>query len=85
MKSVEQMREVCSMSGPTEDRADELRDLRALLDHAQERAAAALRAGLPGDRPGDALRRFLAADAEVTAIARKMRRLAASRDQPLDG
>ena len=73
------------MSGMAEDLAGELRDLRARLDHAQERAAAALSAGVLGDRPGDALRRFLSAEAEVAAIARKMRRLAASGGQLPNG
>jgi hypothetical protein len=52
----------------------ELRELRAGLLSASERAAAALHAGLPGCQPGESLRRFLIADAEVAAIARRIKR-----------
>ena len=66
---------------PSDDQIEELRALRARLERAQEHAIAALQAGQPGDRPGEALRRFLAADAEVTALVRRIRRLATSPDQ----
>ena len=57
--------------------AAELRELRARLRRAHEHAAAALNANLPGRRPGEALQRFLAADAEITAIVRRIKEIQA--------
>ena len=57
----------------------ELSRLRAKLVCAQrERAAAALDAGRRGQQPGEALQRFLAADAEVAAFTRRIRRIVSS-------
>ena len=53
--------------------AAELRELRARLRRVAEHAAAALDASPPGRRPGEALKRFLAADAEVVAIVRRIK------------
>ena len=69
-------------SPPPDDSATELRDLHAALRRARERAAAAaLDGGKPGDRPGDALRRFLAAEAEAAALVRRIKRLLASSEE----
>lgn len=61
---------------PSDNRVSELQSLQLRLARAQEHASAALQAGRPGDRPGEALRRFLAADAEATALARQIRQFA---------
>jgi hypothetical protein len=61
-----------SMAG---DAGTERRHLEGSLTCAEKRAAAALRAGEPGHQPGEALQRFLAADAEVRAIRRRLRKL----------
>jgi hypothetical protein len=57
--------------------AAELRELRARLRRAHEHAAAALDASPPGRQPGEALKRFLAADAEVVAIVRRIKQIQA--------
>lgn len=77
-----------AFSAPTpSDLAAELRELRAMLRSAQEHAAATLaNAGLPGRQPGEALKRFFAADAEVAAIVRRIKKIQAFteswRDRP---
>ena len=55
--------------------AIELWELRARLRRAHEHAAAALNADLPGRRPGEALQRFLAADADIAAIVRRIKKI----------
>lgn len=55
----------------------ELRELRSRLRRARAHAAAALSAGLPGRQPGEALQRFLAADEEVAAIVRRIKKIQA--------
>ena len=55
--------------------AIELRELRARLRHAHEHVTAAMNVDLPGRRSGDALQRFLAADAEVAAIVRRIKEI----------
>lgn len=66
------------LSAPTPgDLAVELWELRAKLCRARKHAAAALNASLPGRQPGEALRRFLAADAEVAAIMRRIKEIQA--------
>ena len=60
------------------DPAAELRELRARLLRVSERATAALEAGLPGYQPGEALRQFLAAEVEVAASVRRIKKLQAS-------
>ena len=70
----------CSVapSAPTPSSlAAALRELHARLRHSHEHAAAALDASSPGRRPGEALKRFLAADAEVVAIVRRIKRIQA--------
>lgn len=57
------------------DAATELRLLEGNLTCAEQRATAALQAGEPGHQPGEALQRFLAADAEVAVIRRRIRKL----------
>lgn len=58
--------------------AIELRELRARLRRAQEHVAATLtNAGFPGQQPGEALKRFLAADAEVAALMCRIKKIQA--------
>ena len=57
--------------------AIELRALRAGLRDAREHAAAALNADFPGRQPGEALREFLAADAKVAVIVRRIKEIQA--------
>lgn len=58
--------------------AVELRELRVRLRRAREHAASTLtNAGLPGQQPGEALQLFLAADAEVAAIVRRIKEIQA--------
>lgn len=89
MPSVEaQAARFAAFSAPTPSGlAVELRALRARLRPAHEHAAAALtNADFPGQQPGEALRRFLAADAEVAAIVRRIKKIQAFtkgwRDRP---
>jgi hypothetical protein len=89
MPSVEaQAARFAAFSAPTPSGlAIELRELRARLRSAHEHAAATLtNAGLPGCRPGEALKRFLAADAEIAAIVRRIKEIQAFtkgwRDRP---
>lgn len=65
-------------SAPTSSSlAAELWGLRARLRRAHERAAAALDASSPGRRPGEALKRFLAANAEIVATVRRIKEIQA--------
>lgn len=89
MPSVEaQTARFAAFSAPTpSDLAVELQELRARLRPAHENAVAALtNAGLPGRQPGEALKQFLAADAEIAAIVRRIKKIQAFtkgwRDRP---
>ena len=57
------------------DAGVELEFLEGSLTYAEKRATAALRAGEPGNQPGEALQQYLAADAEVESIRRRIRKL----------
>ena len=69
-----QVGRIAALPAPTpRGLAIELRELRARLRRTHVHAAAALSAGLPGRQPGEALRRFLAADAEIAATVRRIK------------